>query len=308
MDNAFQSIAHKNKKYGLDMNFWERYQPYKSDRSLLVRDSILCQHIQAGGLASLAASSYPEINDHNKLLTPKYAALNRTLSTKHFVLHFLVTDSVSAQHVAAVLENSYARVLGSFGIDALPGPIRVEIYPDVENYHFAIGQPHAPDSDVGVAVDEQLFKMVSPGHPGNFHTGESLLKAAVHEFTHCVHYRFIALLSESDPTRLETTDNAAWLFEAMASYEAQQFYSPKKFEYLRTGKYPTLKELNDVDGNGTIYNIGFLLIEFIETTWEEEGLLSVLTENGDLKKALGLDEDEFEKRFYNYLKDNFLKE
>ncbi|AYB33458.1 carboxypeptidase-like regulatory domain-containing protein [Chryseolinea soli] len=306
MENAFETIARKNKKYGLDMNFWRRYQPYKSDHALLVRDSILCQQVTASTSNSpRAVFSHP--GDDNKLFAPKYPPLNRTLPTKHFVIHFLAGDSASAQDVASVVEKNYARVLGSFGIDSLPRPIHVEVYPGVENYHFAIGRTGAPDSDVGMAVDEELFKMVSPGHPGSYHTRESLLKAAVHEFAHCVHYQFIARMSASNISQFETTDDAAWLFEGMASYVAQQFYAPEKFEYLRTGPYPTLKELNDVDGNGKIYDVGFLLIEFIETTWEEEGLLNLLSENGDVKKTFGLSESEFESRFYNYVKRNFLK-
>ena len=308
MEDAFHAIAMKNKKNGVDMNFWRRYQPYKNDRSLLLRDSMLCQQVFTTTAGSQVVASRLGGESINKFPAPKYPALNRTLATKHFVLSFLAEDSASAQAVAVVLENNYTRVLGSFGIDALPGRVQVEIYPGIENYHFAIGQPGAADSDVGMAVDDQSFKMVSPGYPGRYHTRESLLKAAIHEFTHCVHYRFITNLSESDPTRFESTDDAAWLFEAMASYVAQQSYSPKKFEYLRAGQYPTLKELNDVDGNGKIYDIGFLLVEFIETTWEEEGLLNVLAQNGDLQAALGLDDREFEKRFYSYLKDNFLKE
>lgn len=308
MENAFQTIARKNKKYGLDMNFWRRYQPYKSDHSLLVRDSILCQRVVTGfSNATLATPSHPVKEHDNKLLTPKYPSLNRTLPTKHFVIHFLAGDSASAQDVASVVEKNYGRVLSSFGIENLPGPIHVELYPGAENYHFAIGRPGAPDSDVGMAVDEELFKMVSPGHPGSYHTRESLLKAAVHEFAHCVHYQFIARMSASNVTRFETTDDAAWLFEGVASYVAQQFYPPEKFEYLRTGQYPTLKELNDVDGSGKIYDVGFLLIEFIETTWEEEGLLNLLSENGDVQKTFGLSEREFESRFYNYVKNNFLK-
>jgi hypothetical protein len=307
MEDAFQVIAMKNKKYGVDMNFWRRYQPYKNDHSLLVRDSMLCQQVSATVAGSPVVASRLGRENNSKFLTPKYPALNRTLSTKHFMLTFLAEDSVSAQAVAAVLENNYTRVLGSFGIDALPGPVHVAIYPGIENYHFAIGQPGAPESDVGMPVDDQSFKMVSPGYPGRYHTQQSLLKAAVHEFVHCVHYRFMTNLSESDPTRFETTDDAAWLFEGMASYVAQQSYSPQKFEYLRKGQYPTLKDLNDVDDNGKIYDIGFLLIEFIETTWEEEGLLNVLAQNGNLQAALGLDDREFEKMFYRYLEDNFLK-
>jgi hypothetical protein len=189
---------------------------------------------------------------------------------------------------------------------SLTEQIHVELYPSIEHYHFAIGRPDAPDSDAGMAVDDNLFKMVSPGNPGSYHTHESLVKAVVHEFAHCVHYQFIDQLGEQEQGGIGRGREAPWLFEAMASYEAGQFYDPVKFEYLRKGQFPSLSELNEVEKNGKVYDLGFVLMKFVGETWGKEKTLDLLRYNGDMPRALGLGEAAFERNFYIYLQRTYL--
>lgn len=59
--------------------------------------------------------------------------------------------------------------------------IIVEIYPELKEFHEAIGYPEAPDWVVGFAGNGKI-QMVSPLNPGPQHTYDSLIKAAVHEF------------------------------------------------------------------------------------------------------------------------------
>jgi len=297
MEDAFQAIARENKQHGVDMKFWRRYQPYKSHPEYLVRDSILCQQ------GALTEEGVPVLNKshEDKLLKPKYPGLDRTLNSKHFVLHHVSGDSAQAREIASVLERNYDRVLADFGMAALTAPVHAEIYPDIEHYHFAIGQPDAPDSDAGMAVDDNRFKMVSPANPGSYHTRESLLKGVVHEFAHCVHYQFLDRLSERDRQRIGDGREAPWLFEAMACYAAGQFYDPRKFEYLRNGQYPSIAELNGVEKNGKVYDLGYVLIKFIAETWGKEKVLELLRVNGNIPATLGLSDTEFERSFYAYL-------
>jgi len=308
MENAFQTIARENKEHGIDMKFWRRYQPYKRHPEWLVRDSILCHRGVLAGSDVPRPDSIMDMNEGHeyKLLRARYPALNTSLSSKHFVIQFLSPDSVHAREILSTLEQSHDRILRDFGIKNLSGPIHAEIYPDIAHYHFAIGKPDAPDSDAGMAVDDNRFKMVSPGNPGSYHTRESLMKAAVHEFAHCVHYQFLNRLGEQDQLKIANGQEAPWLFEAMASFEAGQFYDPRRFEYLRKGQFPTLAELNDVEQNGKVYDLGFVLMAFIESIWGREKVLGLLRLNGDIPNALGLSEAEFERKFYIYLRHTYL--
>lgn len=297
MEDAFEAIARSNLEHGIDMQFWRRFQPYKTNPQWLVRDSILCrQGIVADTGVSLSGSG----------MRARYPALNRTLSSAHFVAHFLSPDSVHAREILLTLEQSHDRILGDFGMKSLTGQVHVELYPTIEHYHFAIGNPDAPDSDAGMAVDDNLFKMVSPGNPGAYHTRGSLQKAAVHEFAHCVHYQFIDQLGEQEQAGIGRGREAPWLFEAMASYAAGQFCDPVKFEYLRKGQFPTVAELNEVEKNGKVYDLGFVLIKFVGETWGKDKRLDLLRCNGDMPRALGLSEAAFERDFYIYLQRTYL--
>jgi hypothetical protein len=264
MQTAFETIARSNQRQGIDMNFWRRYQPYSSDPALLVRDSLLSlgqdpAKDSSAGIEGVATES------GNNPLKPKYAGLNRTFTTPHFVLHYLSSDSSSAQAVATTLNANYDRVLREFKIAALEGPVTVELYPNTEHYHFAIGNVNAPDSDAGMAVDLNRFMMVSPDNPGRYHTRASLLKGAVHEFAHCVHYQLMDRMQSAALTRVAERAEAPWLFEAMASYAAEQFYPPTQFPYIINKQYPSLRELNNVEANGKVYDLGFVIIEFYQS-------------------------------------------
>jgi hypothetical protein len=223
--------------------------------------------------------------------------------TPHFIYYYSPADSLSALQIAKALEAAYSRILSDLGVKTHP-QTKVEIYPNTQAYHFAIGQDNAADSDIGVAVANDAFKIVSPRNPGNYHSPESILKAAVHEFAHCVHYN---LLMQADGTEEENISNgeAPWLFEALACYESDMFYEPGKFAYLREGKYPTLEELNQVETSGKIYDLGYLLIDYIKLTWGREALLKLLKTNGNIAASLSISSESFEKGFYAHMKANY---
>jgi hypothetical protein len=89
--------------------------------------------------------------------------------------------------------------------------------------------------------------------------------------------------------------------QAIACYEAGQYYEPHRFEYLVRGHYPSLQELNKVNENGKIYDLGYLLIDFIRNTWGKKAVINIIKQNGDIQRALSLSEAEFETQFYAYL-------
>src|SRR5690606_36061011 len=115
--------------------------------------------------------------------------------------------------------------------------------------------------------------------PGSYHTHASMLKAAVHEFAHCIHYQFMSHVTEGEKLEISDNDEAPWLFEAMACYAAGQFYAPSRFEYLKKGTYPTLDELNSVEYGGKIYDVGYVLIDFTLKRWGHDGLVRLLKAN-----------------------------
>jgi hypothetical protein len=296
LEEAIQSIQKNNNARGFDTKFWKKIHPYLSERELVMGDSQACPLDTAAILAA----------KEDDIMKPRYPVLDRSVGSRHFLIHYLEADSACAQEILSVLEDNYTKVLRDFHMKLIPELIHVELYPDMEHYHFAIGNLDLPQSDVGIATDDNIVKMVSPRNPGAYHTRESLLKVAVHEFTHCVHYRFLDLLSEQDQRKISQGKEAFWLFEAMAIFEAGQFYDPAKFEYLRNGQYPSLTKLDDVE-DGKIYDVGFVLIDFMQRTWGQEKVLQLLRVNGDIENAFTITEDEFQRRFYAYMETTYLR-
>jgi hypothetical protein len=295
-EEAIQSIRENNNEHGFDTKFWRKFHPHLSEREFVMGDSQACPLDTAAILGA----------KEDDLMKPRYPVLDRSVGTRHFLIHYLAADSAYAQEILPVLEDNYNRVLRDFHMKLISELTHIELYPDVEHYHFAIGNPDLPQSEVGMATDDNIVKMVSPRNPGTYHTRESLLKVAVHEFAHCVHYRFLDLLSEQDQRKISQGKEAFWLFEAIAIFEAGQFYDPAKFEYLRNGSYPSLATLNDVEG-GKIYDVGFVLIDFMQRTWGQEKVWHLLRVNGDIENTFAITEDEFQRMFYAYVETTYLQ-
>jgi hypothetical protein len=299
IDEAFATIAGKNRRTTFDANFWRRFEPYKSKPALMPRvDSLAPTHTDhtESKAASIATGK------------ARHAVLTQTYYTTHFVLAHTAADSLTAIRIGQLLEDHYARILRDFDLNTLPEPVLAEIYPSIEDYHFAIGKNNAPPSDAGMATGNTTFKLVSPRNPGTYHTTASLELAAIHEFAHCVHYCFVASLDTDTHNNLTQQTDSPWLFEALASYEAGQFYNPTRFAYLKEGHHPTLQELNDVDANGKIYDLGFVLIEYIIKSSGKEKLLNLIRHNGNVAQTLNKTEAEFEKDFYQYIQQTYLSQ
>jgi hypothetical protein len=279
---SFSAIEQRQMQEGFDEKFWRRFKGYENPAS---QDSL---HSGKDQIRADPAKTHFQ--------KPRFESFSRSFYTPHFAFYHLPADSLVAQTMARTLEDHYARIVSDMGVRQQPR-ITVEVYPDTEAYHFAINRPDASDWDVGSASGSEAFRVVSPRNPGKFHTAESLMKAALHEFTHCVHYRLLEELSEMDQQKVQTTE-APWLFEAIACYEAGMFYEPGCFDYLRAGQYPTLAELNRVEDHGKVYDVGYVLIDYILHTWDRKALVQLLRTNGDIPAVLQTSVADFEQGWH----------
>jgi hypothetical protein len=288
---SFSAIEQRQTQEGFDEKFWRRFKGYENPVS---QDSLHSDKNQM--------QADPGGTQFRK---PRFESFSRSFYTPHFAFYHLPADSMVAQVLGRTLEGNYARILGDMGVRQQPR-ITLEVYPDTEAYHFAINQPYASDWDVGSASGSEAFRLVSPRNPGKFHTAESLMKAALHEFTHCVHYRLLEETSETDQQKVQTKE-APWLFEAIACYEAGMYYEPGQFAYLRAGQYPTLAELNRVEDHGKVYDVGYVLIDYILHTWDRKALIQLLRTNGDIPAVLQTSVTNFEQGWNAYLRKKYLR-
>ncbi|QHT66245.1 hypothetical protein GXP67_06020 [Rhodocytophaga rosea] len=301
-----QNIIKPDKKFEEDFNRINARNPKHGKRL----DELISKRLdgkknrkQKGKTEDLLAEPPTEVeenisNEDNKTARLLDTDLSLTKQTDRFIYLYHPSDTSVIDSIASKLEANYERILSELKVKKLPA-IEVRIYPGLEAYHSAINYPNAPAWMVGSAGINK-FSIVSPQNAGPEHSYESVMEGVVHEFTHCVH---IYLLDNH--LGVAKNNDARWLWEGVACYEANQFVSPKILTYLTDGNYPTLEELNHAQ-DGKVYQMGYLIIDFIKSKYGIKSLLKLITTNGDLAKVLHVSEKEFEQELYLYIRQRYL--
>lgn len=208
-----------------------------------------------------------------------------TFSTDHFDIHLY--DGLSQADVAAVadrLEAEYGRIVGDLGVAQMPR-VNVGIWADQQSFYQAM---EALNGMVyfgagGYILGPTGFRMLMTGDPGQI---------AVHEFVHVVTLNINRSFS-NDPR---------WLWEAVAVFEAGEFVEPTSLSFMNPGSFPTLAQLNvDYDQGYWIYQVGYVLTEYIVETWGFGAVISLIASNGDIQGTLGITEGEFEEGWHAWL-------
>ena len=127
---------------------------------------------------------------------------------------------------------------------------------------------------------------------------DNMIEAAEHEYAHA------SSLAISN----ELGHSSRWLWEAFAIYESDEFYHPKDLAYLRQGRFPSIAELNgkfDGEGANRIYEVGFLISEFVVEHWSSEKYLELVQEAGNIEKTLDVSISDFEKLWQEFVKEKY---
>lgn len=127
--------------------------------------------------------------------------------------------------------------------------------------------------------------------------GSATPQLAVHEFVHTVTLKFL-LDREAKPLDASAFDRKfasfpVWLWEAVACYEANQRNNPRDFAYVRAGRFPDLNELSNRSAGAKIYDVGYTIVEFIESRWGHEATIRLIQAHGNTQEALGVSATEF---------------
>jgi hypothetical protein len=92
----------------------------------------------------------------------------------------------------------------------------------------------------------------------------------------------------------------------VALYENGDFVDPRTLAYLRAGNYPTLAQLTaDYSATVRVYEVGYLLGEFIVASWGRDGLIRLIQSNGDLPRVCGVTAQEFEQRWASFVRGKY---
>jgi hypothetical protein len=120
---------------------------------------------------------------------------------------------------------------------------------------------------------------------------------AVHEYAHSLSLRINGTFG----------NNPRWYWEAIALYESGGFVDPKNIRYLVEGNYPSLSELNSDfnTSNQKIYQVGYLLAEFVKVQWGMQSVIELIKQNGNIQKVLKITNAEFETQWKQFIETKY---
>ncbi|RED75185.1 RNA polymerase sigma factor [Cohnella phaseoli] len=180
----------------------------------------------------------------------------------------------------------------------LTGKLTIEIYPTLDAFHKAVGEPGAPDWFMGV-IDDRTIKIVSPLSPGPAHTYKSVLQSTVHLFT-------ILMVKEVNPTAPK------WLYQGLGGYEAglmtKDYVRDSIHEAVGRDDVPTFEDFEDNSWKFERkkgFQFAYTLAEFVLRTYGEEGLNRLLRQPADFKEALRCSVPELRGRWIEFLKEQY---
>jgi hypothetical protein len=221
--------------------------------------------------------------------SPSTETLSLKLETTHFRLLADRADASVLQAVADALEANIARVAADLEVSDLRSTT-VEVWTDAESYYRRM------EATIGRRYTGSSGYVTSPANLSIL-AGGNAARTATHEFCHCLSLR-------ANPT---IANNPRWLWETVALYENGEFVDPRTVSALRSGALPTLAQLNsDFDTSQLVYQVGYVLGEFIVGTWGRDGLVRLVRLNGDVERALETAVPAFEARWHAFLQEKSL--
>jgi hypothetical protein len=243
--------------------------------------------IVAGMILILACCSSPEKPQQSDSEHPaSMLGLTLITSTTNFAYYFDGTDISQIQAVIDALESNYGRIVSDLEPAYMP-IVRAMIWSNEDEFN-RIRRAHLGHSYEGVrgyvTGPAELRILLTSGAPST----------AVHEFAHNV----------SLSLNRNIGNNPRWLWETVAQYESQDFIHPSTLHYMVSGDYPTLEELNTSfdQGRNKVYEVGYILGEYIVETWGIKALRDLILQFGDISAVLGISASEFEPGWYIWVR------
>jgi hypothetical protein len=186
------------------------------------------------------------------------------------------------------LESEYPRITAALGVSSLP-VMAVRIWQDERTYFDELTRYFGVRYQASgyITGPTELRVLAVP----------QLATNVVHEFVH-------AATMGLNPS---IANNPRWLWEAVALYENGELVNPRSISYLNSGAFPTLQQLNaDPNAGRQIYEVGYLLGEFIVSTWGRPAYLRLIQANGDLQAVLGVSPAAFESSWQAFVRQRYL--
>jgi hypothetical protein len=183
------------------------------------------------------------------------------------------------------MNDNYDRILNDLNVQSVQ-KIKVEIWDDETHFQDDMKR------DIGINYPGTLGYIYSITCMRLLNRGD-LAHNIIHEFAHIV----------SLYVNNNFANNPRWFWEAVATYESGEFIHPKNLSYLAAGNFPSIAELNSDFNTGSrkIYEVGYLLSEYILETWGRESYVRMIKLNADIEIVLNVTTEQFETGWKNFV-------
>lgn len=220
--------------------------------------------------------------------TPVAETLEQRLQTAHFRILAGTTPEAAWRAAADRLEAEYPRILTELGLSSVP-VITVRIWQDETTYFNELTRYFGVRYQASgyITGPTELRVLAVANLPVN----------VVHEFVHAA----------SMAVNPQIANNPRWFWETVALYENGELVDPRRVDFLVRGAFPTLQQMNVDPNRGTqIYQVGYVLGEFIVSQWGRAAFLRLIQTNADLPGVLGVSATEFESAWQSYVRQRYL--
>jgi hypothetical protein len=224
---------------------------------------------------------------------PTSGALD-TYRSPHFVFQYPDIDRGTIASTAQAVEAEYDRILAELGSGPMP-TITVTFYLE----HSAMVAATSAVAGVvpawasGLVTARDQIHMMSLNLPA-WGPYQQRLPNLVHEFAHGV----------SLAVNPSFGNRPRWLWEAVAIYAARQRVDPRTLPWLTPPQTLPFSQLNSFD-NTRVYDVGYLIGEFIVSRGGLAALQALIRNNGDTSATFGLTLDQFEADWLQHVRANY---
>ena len=214
------------------------------------------------------------------------------LTTAHFEVRADRAPGELLNHAAGQLEANYDRITSDLRVVSL-ARTSVWVWQDRDSFYADMGTRGPVYYGAGgyVVNGHTVSLLVVPAA-----SAAEFAREAVHEFAHVV----------SMAVNPSIPNNPRWLWETVAQYESGSFIHPTTLDYMRAGRYPSITDLDAAwNTSSQVYQVGYVLGEYIVARWGQDGLVRLIRLNGDIPGALGVAAAEFESGWRAFLHERY---
>jgi len=232
----------------------------------------------------------------NSTNTPTSAspfAISESLSLKVQTAHFQVFSGTAPDAMLRAagdrLEADYARILSDLGVSSHP-MVTVKVWDDSTTFYNELTRYFGTRNQAtGYITGPTELRLLA---------GSNLSTNVVHEFVHA------ASLSVNP----RFGNNPRWFWETVALYENGEFVHPRLIDSIALrGIFPTLQQLNaDVNTDTQIYQLGYVLGEFVIARYGRDAFNRLIQTNADLQGVMGVSAAEFEAAWQSFVRQKYL--